>query len=124
MRDYIVMRDVLKRVATSKHELGFNDFIGIQPRDEVSRELARLMRDELIAGAVVFDATGACETCRIAGLTDEGAEFYKLIENDKVWDLVFGTLRTAGVDISYPLLKEVCEEIVKRYVISHIPKTI
>ena len=32
------------------------------------------------------------------------------------------TLEGAGLDLSYPLLKKVCETIVERYVMSKIPE--
>ena len=44
------------------------------------------------------------------------------IENERVWMLVLQTLEVAGLDLSYPLLKEVTDEIVRRYVMGKIPK--
>lgn len=80
-----------------------------------------MVRDGLVEGEVLLDPYGACVKCVAYGLTDEGREFYRLVENEEVWRIVLDTLGRAGVDVSYPLLKEVCEEIVKRYVTQFIP---
>ena len=121
MRDYSVMRQVLERVAESRRSLSLGDFAGIQPSGDVPAELGRLVRDGLVEGEVLLDPHGACVKCVASSLTDEGREFYRLIENGEVWRIVLDTLSRAGVDVSYPLLKEVCEEIVKRYVTQFIP---
>lgn len=121
MRDYDVMHDVIRVVATSTRRIAFSDFSRVQPNELVERELRRLVSDGLIEGEIRYDGFGTCQAFHIEGLTEEGAEFWRLIENDDVWAIIHGTLREAGIDVSYPLLKEVCEEIVKRYVISFIP---
>lgn len=122
MRNYSVMRDVLSLVASAPHELSFDDFDEIQQQDEVPQEIVRLQANGLVDGDIRFGAHALCLGGRVKALTDEGTEFYKLIENDDVWALIRDTLKRASVDVSYPLLKEVCEEIVKRYVTSFIPK--
>lgn len=123
MRDYHVMRDVLKVAAGLEHEAGYDRFKGIRAgQAEIDSELMRLIDDKIVAGDVRFTADGACLAYKVSGLTDEGREFFKLVENDNVWEIVCKTLDAARVDVSYPLLKEVCEEIVKRYVTSFIPK--
>ena len=58
----------------------------------------------------------------VRGLTEEGAAFLRDIEDDRVWALMAKTLEDAGLDLSYPLLKKVCETIVERYVMSKIPE--
>ena len=68
----------------------------------------------LDADIFLDDIFGKGRKCTVVGLTSNGHEFYRLIENNDVWAIVLDTLKQAGVDISYPLLKEVCEEIVKR----------
>jgi len=123
MRNFNVMRGVLSTVAKADGELGIDSFMWMLQRNDVIDEIARLKSDGIISGTMKFkkdlheyvDGT-------ISGLTDEGVEFYRLIENDGVWEIVLATLRKANIDISYPLLKEVCEEIVKRYVTSCIPE--
>ena len=124
-RNYKVMLDVLDRAARarpSRRVYEFDDFSDIDQRDRVREELLRLKRDGLVDGAASFDASGFCLTCSVAGLTDEGEEFHRLVENDGVREVALSTLRDADADVPYPLLKEVCEEIVKRYVTSFIPK--
>lgn len=123
MRDYDVMRDVLATVADFGGELRYGDFAAVQQRDEVPREIARLQSDGLLDGDLLFEG-GMCMSGRVHGLTPEGREFLNLIANDGVWAIVRKTLKAANVDVSYPLLKEVCEEIVKRYVVSFIPDEI
>ena len=60
----------------------------------------------------------------IDGLTDDGRSLLRDIESDDVWKICLDTLEGADVDLSYPLLKDVCETIVKRYVESFIPNKI
>ena len=67
------------------------------------------------------DGDGCCPGGE-ASISDEGREFFRLVENESVWQLVLRTLDAAGVNVPYPLLKKVCEEIVTRYVSSFIPK--
>lgn len=122
MRDYTVMRNVLSVAASTQRELFYSDFSGAGMDDELMGELLRLTRDGLLDADVSFGGGfGEHSRCRVSGLTDEGRAFFNLIENGEVWGIISGTLAKAGVDISYPLLKEVCEEIVKRYVLSFIP---
>ena len=119
-RDYRVMREVLKVAARCHGETGCSAFAKIRDRARVDQELVRLEHDGIIDGTTVFDGDVLVE-CSINGLTDEGREFYRLVENDEVWDITNGVLACACVDIPYPLLKETCEEVVKRYVASFIP---
>ena len=124
VRDYDAMRDVMSVVAASGRRLGFLDFSNVMPNDLVEPELQRLIADGLVEGEIRYNNDGVCQAFGIDGLTDEGRAFWRLIESGKVWLLIRSTLFEAGIDVSYPLLKEVCEEIVKRYVISFIPKTL
>ena len=121
-RSYAVMREVLSAAAKARRSLDFDDFMSIHQRNKVIHELKRLNKDGLLDAVIDFDAGGTCLVCAVNGLTEEGAEFFKLIENDEVWNVIRETLKMADIDISYPLLKEVCEEIVKRYVVSFIPE--
>lgn len=122
MRNYDTMREVLEIVAKNGSMNGLGAFNRVRDRESCDDELARLCRDGIISGEVEFDACGTCLKCGIDGLTDEGAEFYRLVENADAWEIIRSTLYAANVDVSYPLLKEVCEEIVKRYVTSFIPE--
>lgn len=119
LRNYTVMRNVLM-IATGQSRT-FGDFMSVEPKADALQELSRLVEDGLIAGDVELDRFGACRVCEVSGLTNEGVRFWRLIENDEVWKIVLSTLGAANVDVSYPLLKEVCEEIVKRYVTQFIP---
>ena len=121
-RNYGVMCNVLDRIAKTRRHLEYDDFANIQQRDRVRDELKRLSADGLIDGAVEFGADGVCLVCAVKGLTDEGKAFYRLVENARVRELAISTLREADIDVPYPLLKEVCEDIVKRYVTCFIPK--
>lgn len=121
MRDYEAMRDVLGHIARSNRILTFNSFKNVQQRDKVVEELRRLERELLINSTLEFERE-VCLGGEVSGLTERGVEFYRLIENDEVWRIVSEALEATNVDISYPLLKEVCEEIVKRYVTSFIPE--
>ena len=121
MRDYIAMRDVLSAIEGAVKTLTFNDFRGVQQRDQVVLELKRLKQDGLISSTLVFDGK-VCLEGSVYGLTEEGYDFFNLIKNERVWKLILKTLNAAEIDVSYPLLKEVCEEIVKRYVTSFIPR--
>jgi len=121
MRDYSVMRQVLARLAGARRTLSLGDFADVQPSGDVPSEMDRLVRDGLVEGEVLFDPYGTCVKFRASELTDEGKELWRLLENPEVWRIVLDTLSRAGVDVSYPLLKEVCEEIVKRYVTQFIP---
>ena len=124
MRDYETMRHVLTIASNAKVELHYADFQVEAGRDDdvLECELNRLKREELLDGEVrLTRESGERSVCRVRGLTVKGREFYRLIENADVWGIICQTLESAGVDVSYPLLKEVCEEIVKRYVTSFIP---
>lgn len=94
----------------------------VQDEAALRQELARLGSDGLIEnGNRLQDGDGCCLGGG-ASITDEGREFFRLVENESVWQLVLRTLDAAGVDVPHPLLKKVCEEIVTRYVSSFIPK--
>ena len=121
MRDYCLMRDVLESAASAKYPMCYGDFEDELHHRNLGPEMLRLKSDGLLDGDMSFEPGGFCTGGHIEGLTDEGREFYRLIENDGVWRTVRCTLGKAGIDVSYPLLKEVCEEIVKRYVTSFIP---
>lgn len=120
-RDYEAMRSVLSILAAKGGAAQYGAFYDIDDEDSVKRELSRLASDGLVDSSIAFqDGDGICLGGE-ARITDEGLEFFRLIENGRAWKLMVRTLDAAGIDVSYPLLKEVCEEIVKRYVASFIP---
>jgi hypothetical protein len=121
-RDYEAMRSALATAATSPRPVRYGGFCSAVPDEGTLRqELERLGRDGLIDNGIRFQDGGGCCLGGEVSITDEGREFFNLIENDRVWELMRGTLDAAGIDVPYPLLKEVCEEIVRRYVASFIP---
>lgn len=121
-RDYDAMRAVLATVARGERPSRYGDlWSAVRDEGAIRSELARLGRDGLLESGIRFqDGDGRCLGGE-ATITDEGREFFNLIENDGVWQLVIRTLTSVRVDVPYPLLKEVFEEIVKRYVTSFIP---
>lgn len=88
MRDYAVMREVIGIVAGTERKLSFIDFRRVQPNDLFESELLRLVSDELVEGEIRYDSFGTCQAFRIDGLTEEGAELWRLIENDDVWTII------------------------------------
>lgn len=121
-RDYTLMRRILATACKRDAALSVGDFVGGADAKSVEAEIERLIGDGLLDGEIDFDKDGFCFLCRIKGPSSEGREFFNLIENESVWAIVSKTLDAARVDVSYPLMKEVCEEIVKRYVTSFIPR--
>lgn len=122
MRNYDVMREIIIDIATTKAPIEYGDFPNIKIEPAIKDELCRLKDEGLYKGEIRFlDDTNTYLGGEIEGLTREGMEFYRLIENYDAWEIMRKTLKKANVDIPYPLLKEVCQEIVKRYVASFIP---
>lgn len=117
-----MMRRVLLAIARADGPMEFADLMSVRPRDSLVAELGRLRGEGLIGSTLEFDGGGACLGGTVGGLTDEGEAFVRDIESDDVWAIIIRTLDAANVDLSYPLLKEVCEEIVRRYVTSLIPE--
>ena len=118
MRNYCLMRTILLAVKKSDEPLRFLDFKGWS-HDDIKEEFMRLSDEGLIAAEITLNNYVAVE---LNELTKEGNDFARNIENGKVWLIVYETLKDANLDLSYPLLKEVSDEIVKRYVMSKIPK--
>lgn len=122
-RDYEAMRAVLAASAGSTRPLRYGDlYSAVGDEDALRTELARLGSDGLIENGIRFQGGNGCCLGGEASITDEGASFFRLIENERVWSIVLLTLDAAAVDVPCLLLKEVCEEIVKRYVTSFIPE--
>ena len=104
----------------SDRELNLVDFQHFDSVSPVQGELSRLQQEGLVDSSMAFKPSYNNGTVR--GLTEEGAAFLRDIEDDRVWALMAKTLEDAGLDLSYPLLKKVCETIVERYVMSKIPE--
>lgn len=120
MRDYNLMRNMLVFIDRSDRELNLVDFQQFDSVSPVQGELSRLRKEGLVESSMAFKPSYNNGT--VKGLTEEGAAFLRDIEDDRVWALMAKTLEDAGLDLSYPLLKKVCETIVERYVMSKIPE--
>lgn len=114
MRDYETMRSLLTFISKS-NELPFYEFSGFIDRSTVVDELKRMKREGLISSSLEFNGD-ICLGGSVYGLTDCGADFLRMIEQPDVWRICIRTLKAAGVDMPYPLLKDICETIARRYV--------
>ena len=121
MRNYQLMRNILKKVKHSQKPLTFLDFKEYGEPVDVKDELIRLKDEGLIEHDMAW-SYDVFDGGEVSSITDAGLAFFRNIENDNVWFIVKKTLDDADLDLSYPLLKEVCDEIVKRYVMGKIPK--
>lgn len=118
MRDYNMMRNMLVFVSHDG-ERALSEFCHFGDARSVGQELSRLREEGLIDSDMSFEPE--FNGGKVKGLTTEGRAFVRDIENDRVWELIRKTLEESGLDLSYPLLKKVCETIVERYVMSKIP---
>ena len=121
MRNYQLMRNILNAAAHADEELSLADFSEYANFEELQVELNRLKGEGLIEHNMAWKYGTFCGGV-VSSITEAGREFQRNIENEKVWFIVEQTLKDANLDLSYPLLKEVSDEIVKRYVMSKIPK--
>ena len=111
MRDYETMRSLLTFISKS-NELSFDEFSGFIDRSTVVDELKRMKHEGLISSSLEFNGD-ICLGGSVHGLT---ADFLRMIEQPDVWRICIRTLKAAGVDMPYMLLKDICETIVRRYV--------
>ena len=118
MRNYTLMRGILLAIRNADKPLIFDDFSKAGTYEDVREELLRLSDENLIAEEITPNNLVSVE---METLTKEGANFARCIENDRVFAIVYRTLKEADLDLSYPFLKEVCDEVAKRYVMSKIP---
>ena len=121
MRNYDLMRAILCKVANSEKAPAVRDFRGFGEIEDIRQELERLKNEGLIVHDIKWEAP-EISYGKVTSITQEGKNFLRNIENEHVWALICKTLEDANLDLAYPLLKEVCDEIVKRYVMSKIPK--
>ena len=121
MRDYETMRTLLLAARDATRPLLFTELADAGPRRSVVDELGRLRDEGLIDSSVTFLPGDVCEGGTLDGLTEPGKEFVRLVENPEVWRILSKVLRDAGLDLSYPLLRDVCETVVLRYVEGFIP---
>lgn len=120
MRNYDLMRNILKVVNAEKKPLELDYFSRYGTFEQLEEELTRLKEEGLIETSMTW-TDGSFDGGVVIAITDKGEEFLFNIENNEVWRLIYTTLSRAKLTLSYPLLKEVCEEVVRRYVMSKIP---
>lgn len=121
MRNYELMRNILKAVEFSDKPLVLLDFAQYGKPEQLRDELIRLKDEGLIEHNMSWSC-GCCDGGEVTAITKEGRAFLRNISNDKVWAIIENILNKAEIDLSYPFLKEICDEVVKRYIISKIPK--
>lgn len=121
MRNYELMRWILIKSVNSDRPLKFSDIAKDYEISDIENELNRLVDEGLIISNIYFSC-GSCMGGEISRATEDGKMFVRNISNQKVWDLIYQTLTKADLDLSYPLLKEVCDEVVRRYVMDCIPE--
>ena len=123
-RDYRAMREILEVVARAGNPVGYSALRSCADQKTVAYEVTRLMDDGLVNGDMRFNVFKEYMGGEVRGFTDEGREFYNLVAKGEAWNVMLEALTAADINIPYPLLKEVCEEVVKRYVISFIPEEV
>ena len=130
MRNFELMRNILLKVSKDCEEkersLALSEMEewikgSFFSSKDLITEVKRLTEEDLIDSEIIFDNFSSLVRAKIHCITPKGKEFLRLIEEPHVWEICSKTLKDAGLDLSYPFLNEVCEEIVKRYVMSKIP---
>ena len=130
MRNYELMRNILLKVpkdyAGEEKSLALSEMEewikgSFFSPEELITEVKRLTEEDLIDSEIIFNNFSSLVSGKIYCITPKGKEFLRLIEEPHVWEICKKTLEKAGLDLSYPFLNEVCEEIVKRYVLGKIP---
>ena len=126
MRDYEMMRRILVTCYTGGENLEFCNFVSITSKEykeketEFEKELNRLSDEGLLEHNMYWKC-GTLMDGVVKGLTPAGVEFARMISDTKVWAVCSKTLKKAELDISYPLIKKVCERIIENIVLSCIP---
>jgi hypothetical protein len=126
MRNYELMRLILITCYSKGENLEFCNFAsetskGYKEKEaEFEKELNRL-NDEGLLKHNMYWKYGTLMGGVVKGLTPAGVEFARMISDTKVWTVCSKTLKKAELDISYPLIKKVCERIIENIVLSCIP---
>ena len=127
MRNYELMRKILVKTHNKGENLELLEILSFSESDdkekisELEEELARL-KDE---GLIFHDMSWSHNKFNggtVQKLTPAGEEFAREIHDIKVWSVCKETLDNAKLDISYPLIKKVCERIIENIVMKSIPK--
>lgn len=123
-RNYQLMHDILLYAQAAKEPFHVMKLSSMGDVCRVYDELERLNDEGLLGVSFITTEQGDIIDAITSSITAEGKEFCRLIDNQRVWKLISETLEKADIDILYPLLKEVCETVVKRYVMGCIPENI
>lgn len=121
-RNYDLMRTMLVRAHLSKGEpVKYSEIASGYSDDDIQEELDRLVEEGLIEHNITFE-NDICFGGSITSISKNGHMFARNLCDRKVWLLLLETLNKADLDLTYPLLKEVCDEIIRRYVMQCIPE--
>ena len=127
MRNYEMMRHILVMCYTKGEDIEYLDFVNVCKKDykekdkQLQTELDRLSGEGLLTHNMWW-ADNTFMGGTVKGLTPAGIEFARMISSMKVWAICKDTLENSKLDISYPLIKKVCERIIENIVLSCIPK--
>ena len=127
MRNYELMRAILVKTYIKGGNLQSVEIVPATSKNqeekllELRDELQRLEEEGLIVHDMRWD-----DDVFLGGivqkLTPVGVEFARELKDNKVWFICQETLNNAQLDISYPLIKKVCERIIENIVMKSIPK--
>lgn len=127
MRNYELMREVLVRTYINGGNLQSAEIVPATSSNQEEKLLE--LREELLRleeeGLIVHDMSWKDNTFMggtVQKLTQAGTEFARELKDNKVWSICKETLNNSKLDISYPLIKKVCERIIENIVMKSIPK--
>ena len=127
MRNYELMRNILVKTYFKGGDLELLEIVPLSESNdrekiaELEEELNRLQEEGLILHNMKW-AHGKFEGGNVKKLTSAGVEFARELKDDKVWFVCLETLNNSKLDISYPLIKKVCERIIENIVMKSIPE--
>jgi type IV secretory pathway TraG/TraD family ATPase VirD4 len=127
MRNYELMRNILVKTYFKGGDLELLEIISLSESNdrekiaELEEELNRLQEEGLILHNMKW-THGNFEGGNVKKLTSAGVEFARELKDDKVWFICLETLNNSKLDISYPLIKKVCERIIENIVMKSIPE--
>ena len=127
MRNYELMRNILVKTYFKGGDLELLEIVPLSESNdrekiaELEEELNRLQEEGLILHNMKW-AHGKFEGGNVKKLTSAGVEFARELKDDKVWFICLETLNNSKLDISYPLIKKVCERIIENIVMKSIPE--
>ena len=127
MRNYELMRAILVKTYIKGGNLQSVEIVPATSNNQEEKLLE--LRDELQRleeeGLIIHDMRWDDDVFlggMVQKLTPAGVEFARELKDNKVWFICQETLSNAQLDISYPLIKKVCERIIENIVMKSIPK--